>query len=206
MFYHFLDESGDPGINQSGSSSPYFVLAMVEWSSQESIPTLVAMRRELKLPPDYEFKYQRSRKNLKKIFFTNMQSVSFRVRAIVLDKAAAPTDFYLLSGSGLMINLFVQMTLHIPEADVCDDMLIVDGATPQFKRDLRRQLSQAHHLAGRKRLFKKIVGRKSHHSDGLQLADMAAGAISHHITGKDSSCFHLIQNKVVNLQRVPGIK
>lgn len=204
--YHYLDESGDPGINLSGTSSSHFVLAMVEWPTQEDIPELVAMRRKLNLPSDYEFKYQRSRQNLKQFFFTNVRSLPFQVRAIVLDKATAPPDFLFLSGSDLTINLFVQMTLHIPEADIRDDILIIDGAMPQFRRDLRRQLSQAYHSTGRKRLFKKIIGRKSHRNDGLQLADMMAGAIRQHVTGKDSAYFYLIQNKVVDLHRIPSIK
>jgi hypothetical protein len=196
--YHFLDESGDPGIEQRGTSSSYFILAMAELPNRQPIAELTSIRKELGLPLRYEFKYYRSRASLKNVFFRAVQSLPFQVRAAVLDKSKVPNDLRITKGPDLTIELFTRLALRIPESAVCDDVLIIDGATPKFKRSLRRRLSKAYRRTGRKRLFKKIVGQKSQSSDGLQLVDMIAGAIRQCVTGQESRYFNSVEHRIVD--------
>ncbi len=206
MFYHFLDESGDPGINQSGTSSTHFVLSMVQLATREQIPELAAVRQKLNLPPSYEFKYYRSQAWLKLAFFEAIASLPFLVRTIILDKANAPHHFQAMRGPELTVELFVGMVRCIPETEIHNHILIIDGATVQLKRNIRKRLSQMSRETNRKRPFKKIISQNSNNSDGLQLADMVAGTIRQYATAQNSRYFHLIQNKFAGLWHIPIIK
>ncbi|MFO7537872.1 MAG: DUF3800 domain-containing protein [Chloroflexota bacterium] len=194
--YHFLDESGDLGINQSGTSSPYFILALVELSNREPLAELLAVRQELGLPSRYEFKHYKARRSLKDVFFAAIQPLSFQVRVLVLEKEKSPPEFKRLGGPDLMVELFARLASGIPESEIGNDILIIDGAKPQLIRNLHRRLSQESRRIGRKRLFKKIVSQNSQGSDGLQLADMIAGAIRQHVMGQESCYFMQIKSKI----------
>ena len=50
--------------------------------------------------------------------------------------------------------------------------------------------------------FAKIVGGRSQGEDGLQLADMIAGAIRQHATGESSPSYQAISSKIVDLWNV----
>jgi hypothetical protein len=200
--YHFLDESGDAGIKQSGTSSPFFILAMIELPARGKLAELAFVRQRLGLPDTYEFKYYRAKNSYKEVFFTTIQSLPFQARAIVLNKAQAPHEFLGMNGPTLTIELIVRLALNIPESEMCDDVLIIDAATRQLKRNLRRRLSKACRRHERKRPFKKIVGQNSRNSDGLQLADMIAGAIRQDVTGEESRYRSLIEDKLVGFWQV----
>ncbi len=58
--YHFLDESGDPGLVGSASSSSHFALAMVQLTERAPLPDLARTRQRLHLPPGFEFKYHKT--------------------------------------------------------------------------------------------------------------------------------------------------
>src|SRR4030066_17243 len=64
-----------------------------------------------------------------------------------------------------------------------NEKLVIDGATPAFCRDLRVQFTERCKREERIRPFKNIIGANSKSEDGLQLADMVAGAIRLHAIG-----------------------
>jgi hypothetical protein len=85
--YHFLDDSGDPGLEGKPSSSSHFVLAMVQLPQRASLPELGPIRRMFRLPPTFEFKYYRAKPRQKAAFFEAIHNVPFRVRAVAVHKA-----------------------------------------------------------------------------------------------------------------------
>ncbi len=48
--YHYLDDSGDPGLDGSPSSSSHFALAMVQLAGSDPLPELATLRQKLYLP------------------------------------------------------------------------------------------------------------------------------------------------------------
>jgi hypothetical protein len=68
MQYFFVDESGDPGL-QNSTTSPYFILAMVQLYNRDPIAELVALRKDLRLPTNFEFHYYKMRAKQKEQFF-----------------------------------------------------------------------------------------------------------------------------------------
>jgi len=88
--YHFLDDSGDPGLSGAEGSSTHFALAMVQLADSAPLPELATVRRRLHFPPIFEFKYFKSKSKHKAAFFQAIRPVEFRVRAVVVDKSALP--------------------------------------------------------------------------------------------------------------------
>jgi hypothetical protein len=82
-------------------------------------------------------------------------------------------------------------------------VLIIDEATPSFIRALRLRLSKESRMLNRVRPFKNIIGANSNREDGLQVADMIAGAIRHHALGDEKEYFPLFADKIVDLWEVP---
>lgn len=202
--YHFLDESGDPGLSGLATSSSHFALAMVQLVNRGPLPELEELRNRFRLP-DFEFKYQKTTVVHKDAFFSVVQTIPFRVRAVVVEKAGLGKRFVALSGQDIVIEFIVGLTLRAPELDLTDDTLIIDGTTPAFRRALRIKLSdECYRMGRRSRPFKKIVSADSKREDGIQLADMVVGAVRQHVMGVESRYYKMFAAKVVDLWKAPG--
>jgi len=99
--------------------------------------------------------------------------------------------------------LIIRLTLRASELDISNEILIVDGATPTFCRDLRVQFTERCKREGRIRPFKNIIGANSKSEDGLQLADMVAGTIRLHAMGSSSEHYQVIFPRIVDLWQFP---
>jgi hypothetical protein len=202
--YYCLDESGDPAVSDSASSSSHFALAMVQLPERMPIAQLAAVRKAFHLSPIFEFKYHTTTPEQKRGFFDTIQPFSFRVRVAVIDKSALTKRFALMSGQDFAIEFIIGLTLRAPELDIANDVLIVDGATLIFLRALRVRLSEECHKTGRVRPFRKIISGDSSRDDGLQLADMIVGAARHHGMGAESRYYRTFANKIVDWWEVPA--
>lgn len=200
--YHLLDDSGDPGLGDPGSSS-HFALAMVQMPERVPLPELAALRRMFHLPPMFEFKYYRAKPRQKEAFFRMIHPLSFRVRAVVIDKSRLGNQFAGMSGQDLTIEFIAGLTLRAEQLDLANDMLVVDGAMLGFLRSLRIRLSDECHKLGRVRPFRKIISGDSKRDDGLQLADMVVGAIRHYVMGEETAYYRTFAPKVVDLWEAP---
>jgi len=108
-----------------------------------------------------------------------------------------------LQRGALTIELIIGLTMRASELDIANEILIVDGATPSFCRDLRIQFSERSKREERIRPFKNIIGGDSKREDGLQLADMIAGAIRVHAMGISNDHFNTISPRIVDLWNAP---
>jgi uncharacterized protein DUF3800 len=203
MQYFFVDESGDAGREGQPSSSSHFVVAMVQLPERAPLKPLVELRKALYVPPYFEFKYHQSKPLQKDRFFKEALAVDFRIRAVTVDKARLGSNFNTLDPQALTIELMIGLTMHASELDIANEVLIIDGATPSFCRQLRIQFSERSKREGRIRPFKNIIGGDSKREDGLQLADMIAGAIRLHVIGISSDHFDIISPRIVDLWILP---
>jgi len=199
--YFYVDESGEPGL-QSHRSSPYFVMAMVQMPNWEPIPELAALREALHLAPTFEFHYVKLTAKQKQAFYQSLPPVFFRVRAAVLLKDELPAQYRTLSGFDLTIELLTRLTLRASPLDIGNDILVIDGATDALRSALRIRLSQECKAIKRVRPYKKIATASSRREDGLQLADMVAGAIRERAMKTDVSYYQAFAKKVVDLWEV----
>lgn len=200
--YHLLDDSGDPGLGASGTSS-HFALALVQMPERMPLPELMELRRVFHLPSTFEFKYYKAKPRQKEAFFRMIQPLSFRVRAVVIDKSRLGNQYADMSGQDLTIELIAGLTFRAEQLDLANDLLVIDGATLGFLRSLRIRLSDECHDRGRVRPFRKIISGDSKRDDGLQLADMVAGAIRHYVMGEETAYYRTFASKVVDLWEAP---
>ena len=95
------------------------------------------------------------------------------------------------------------MTLRASELDIANDVLVIDGATLALLRAVRIRLSAECRRMGRVRPFRKMVSGDSKREDGLQLADMVAGAIRRYVMGLETGYFAMFAGKVLDLWEAP---
>jgi hypothetical protein len=198
--YFFVDESGDPGLH-SFKGVPYFVLAMVQMPNRDPIEKFGEIRKELRVSPRFEFHFHPMSDSQKRVFFSGLSPIQFRVRAAVFLKRQIPPALKGLSGTDVLIHLVNGLVLRA-SLDISDDVLVLDGAAEPVRKALRIFLSETHREAKRERPFKKIVSGDSRTDDGLQLADMIAGAIRDHIWRNESEYFNSFSNRIMDLWRL----
>ncbi|MGC1377118.1 MAG: DUF3800 domain-containing protein [Anaerolineales bacterium] len=196
--YFFVDESGDPGLH-SFKGVPYFVLAMVQLPNRDPIDDFSRIRQALRVSPNFEFHFHPMTDTQKQVFFGSLKPIAFRVRAAVFLKNQIPPALKGLSGTDVVIELITELVLRASPLDIGDDVLVLDGAAEPVRKALRIHLSDAYKQAKRDRPFKKIVSGDSRTDDGLQLADMIAGAIRDFVWRRDSEYFDTFRNRVVDL-------
>jgi hypothetical protein len=201
MQYFFVDESGDPGLHNP-RNSPYYIVAMAQLPNREPIAEIAALRRKLRLAPAFEFHFYQTNSKQKEYFFQVVQPVLFRARVAVLIKSSMPSDLRDLNSTELAMELLTRLTLRASPLDIANDILVLDSAPDSFLKSLRIHLTQAYKHKRRERPFKKIVSSDSRHDDGLQLADMIAGAVRQHIWEHDSAYYQMFSKKVTDLCRV----
>jgi len=197
--YHFLDDSGDPGLTGAAGSSSHLVLAMVELPDNEALPQLASLRQLFRFPSSFEFKYHNTTAVHKDAFFQAIRTIPCSIRAVIVEKSHLPQEFASLKGSNLVIELTCQLILRDTHSSISDDVLIIDAATSAFCQALRVRLSTEYRNLQRVRPFKKITSGQSHKEDGLQLADMIAGAIRHHAMKVTSDYYKTFKSKVADI-------
>ncbi len=195
--YFFVDESGEPGIHKF-IGSPYFILAMVQMPTWQSIDELVRLRRDLHLPPSFEFHYVKMSPMQKEAFYQAVLPVQFRVRTAVILKNKSPRIYRELNGFDLTVELLTSLTLRASPLDICNDILIIDGATDALRSALRIRLSHECRMVKRERPFKRIAAASSRTEDGLQLADMVAGAIREKAWKNNHAYYRTLSGKIVD--------
>ncbi|MEK7809520.1 MAG: DUF3800 domain-containing protein [Chloroflexota bacterium] len=201
--YHYLDESGDPGMAGLESSSRYFAIALVQVVDNASLTELSAVRQKFHFPNTFEFKYHGTRPAIKESFFASLRSVPFRVRAVVIDKSLIPSRYAGFTGQQFVVEFITRLALRANPLDLAKDILIIDAGTPAFCRALRIKLSAESRLIKRRTPFSKIVGGNSKKEDGLQIADMIAGAVRQYISGGEKNYYRMFADKVIDLWEVP---
>ena len=201
--YFFIDESGDPGLEGEAGSSSHFVIAMVQLPERMPLYPLARVRQKLGLSPSFEFKYHKTATAPKDVFFRDVLLIPFRVRTVIVNKMQVSLSWRYLSPQELVTELIIQMTFRASELDIANEVLIIDGATPAFCRKLRVQFTERCKEQKRIRPFKHIIGANSRSEDGLQLADMIAGAIRLHAMGGPAAHFYCISQRIVDRWELP---
>lgn len=172
----FIDESGDPGFKTSKGSSDVFVAALVAFrdpavaSSTEAAIEAVAQR--LRIRP--EFKFSKSRPEVRDAFFGAVQPYEFVVRAIVVEKDRIYSQ-RLRTDKESFYKFFVKSMLRFDNGLLQGAKVIIDGnGDREFRQELGTYLRR-HCGPG---VIKDVRFKESERDRLVQLADMCAGAIA----------------------------
>jgi len=170
-----IDESGDPGFRIAQGSTSHFVVAMVIFDelkeAERASKGIAALREQMRVKP--EFKFAKSAENVRDNFFASVVGYRFRLRAIVVDKAAVQSP-HLRTATDSFYNYFLRMLLQHDGGATQGAKIKIDGSgDAEFKKELTAYLR--HQLRdGQIGKFTFVDSRK----DSLvQLADMCSGAI-----------------------------
>ena len=172
----YIDESGDAGFRVERGSSPVFVAAMVIFQDADD----AALTRDLikgsaaRLLHKGEFKFSKSRDEVRDRFFRAVAAAPFRVRAIVVEKALIHSAV-LRSEKGSFYEFFVKQMLRHDNGRLTNARVIIDGSGD---RAFRQKLSVAIRRKVRDGAIRNCRFSDSRTDPLIQLADMCAGAIA----------------------------
>jgi len=171
----FIDESGCPGFKFDRGSSAVFGLGMVIFrnadeatQTQEAIATVRA-----RLNHKVEFKFSRSRDEVRDAFFAAVARCPFSVRALVVHKARLYSR-ELTNKTDRFYNYFVKTLMKFDGGTLSAAKVRIDGSgNREFQNELSAYLRRQ--LGGR---VGEVRVSDSAKDPLMQLADMCIGAIT----------------------------
>jgi len=172
----FIDESGDPGFKVDQGSSAVFVAAMVIFQTGDDAATTqakIAASAARRLHKG-EFKFSKSRRDVRDAFFEAVRSCPFSVRAIVVQKDQIYSP-HLRTDKETFYEFFVKKMLQHDSGSLDAAKVVIDGSGD---RAFRRQLGSAIHKRVREGAVKQCRFSDSKADPLIQLADMCVGAIA----------------------------
>lgn len=180
----FIDESGDTGRKIDRGSSRYFIVVLVLFEEDDEAiacdQRIDLLRKELRLPDGYEFKFQKMRRAHRETFLQAVLPYSFFYFGIIINK-----DPKKLFGEGFLLKesfykyacslVFENAKPHLKNATV-----VIDGSgSREFKRQLQYYLKRK--TDG---VIRKVKVQSSHSNNLIQLADMVAGSVHRSLSKK----------------------
>jgi len=177
----FVDESGDPGLKIEQGSSRYFVVALVIFEdndeAQAADDRITLLRREMRLEPSFEFRFNKCRRNFREQFLKAVAPYQFFYYGIVINK-----DPNKLWGEGFQhkesfYKYASSLVFENAKAFLSNATVIIDGSgSKDFRRQLERYFKRRINIF-EQRFIRKVKIQDSSRNNLLQLADMIAGAI-----------------------------
>lgn len=197
-----IDESGCPGFKLTKGSTPYFIVAMVIFKdfseAEKTSKSIGALKQTLNINP--EFKFSKSRFEIRDKFFEAVNPYDFKVQALVVNKRNIHSP-KLRSDTDAFYNFFVKTLMKYDNNVLQNATIKIDSSgDKEFKNVLsaylRKQLGQ-----GKIKKFNYCDSKKD---NLIQLADMVAGAIArkYSLSRKDASrWFEMLRkrNKIGNI-------
>lgn len=198
----FMDESGDTGFKFGKTSSRFFVLVIIIFDSladaEKANDAVKEIRKVLKLPENFEFKFSTGTSDKYKIaFLQKLSKFNFRYRTVVIDKTILTKHNPLHPKDSLYMLVADQLFLRA-EPSIKNASIFIDRISKSFVDDFNGYL--------RKRLntnIEKIIGRLKHQDSKsnnlLQLADMVCGAIYRKYNRSDDKFYKIIKKREEDL-------
>ena len=204
----FIDDSGDPGFKVAKGSTEYFIICLVIFDdpleAEETALKIKKLRRELNLSDNFEFKFNKCRKEFRCQFLDVIRSSKFRVRAIVMDKSKIYGEELRRSRESFY-GYAIKMVLKHHSGTIRNAKLRLDGhGNRKFKQAfntyLRKELnSQAN---GTEKVFLDLKFVDSKRNVLIQLADMVAGTINRKYNRSKTDrieYYNIIKDRIENI-------
>ncbi len=177
----FIDDSGDPGFKLDKGSTSHFVIAMVifddELEAEKTAITIKELKRTFKFNENAEFRFFKTRNEMRLKFLQAIQKHKFRVRCLIVNKELLHSK-ELRNNKNSFYAYFIKEALKNNNKTISDAKIRIDGGGNRIFRKnfltyLRRELNSTdsciiHNC--------KMVDSKK--DVLIQLADMIAGSIN----------------------------
>src|SRR3989339_828414 len=190
----FIDDSGDPGFKLDKGSSRFFIISLVIFGDNLEVEkTAVAikeLRRELGFSDEVEFKFFKSRREVREKFLNAINKFDFRVRSLVIDKMVIESDHF-KTNKNSFYSYAIKMILKHSNNSILNAKIRIDGSGDRIFRKnfltyLRKELNTEEKCIMQNC---KLVDSKK--DVMIQLADMIAGSVRryHDDSVKDSKIY-----------------
>lgn len=183
----FIDESGDPGFSLKRGSSKIFVIVCVlfedELEAEKSAVAIKELKRTMKFSDRMEFKFNGSRKKVRKVFLEVIRPFSFKIRSLVVEKKLIRSD-QLKNDKNSFYSYLIKMALKHNWGAITNARIRIDGSGDRlFRRNFLTYLRKELNSKERKVMKNiKLVDSKSNVL--IQMADMIAGTIRRYKEGE----------------------
>ena len=178
--YVFIDDSGDAGFKLDSGSSELFVIACCVFESSESAELTANKVRQLRdslgRSSLSEFKFSKTKLDLQKKFFSQLDPALFFVRSIVVDKKSMYSE-YLKTDHESFYNYVIQLVLANSGGTIQNASVKIDGSGSRDYRTAARKYLLAEVNKSGAKFIRKVGYVKSHSDFLIQVADMFAGCI-----------------------------
>lgn len=186
----FIDDSGDAGFKTEHGSSPIFVIALVIFDdnleAEKTSLTIKELRRKLKFSDLFEFKFNKSNRNIKKNFLESVSKYKFRTRAIVVQKKSIYSQ-RLKNYKENFYNFIVMQVLKHSVKSIKNAKIKFDKRGEKSLRDEMRVYLSKELDNKNKKIFSDFKFVDSKQNTLVQLADMVAGSIYSSAINKDKT-------------------
>lgn len=198
----FIDDSGDPGFKVEKGSSAVFVIALVifddDLEAEKTAIEIKQLKRDLKFPDVVEFKFHKSRIQIKRKFLQKVSGYKFRIRAIAVKKENIRSSF-LVNNKESFYNYIVMQVLKNSKKTITNAKLKFDRRGEKKIRDnLRVYLSRELDNKSNN-IFKDLKFVDSRTNVLIQLADMVAGTIATFYKDKNKDIIKIIKKRVEDI-------
>ena len=197
----FIDDSGDPGFKLGKGSSDFFIISAVIFDdyleAEKTALAIKELRRELFKRDDVEFKFHKSKKEIRIKFLERVKKYNFRIRCLVVNKNVLYSPL-LRSDRNSFYSYIIKTMLKYSNDTILNAKIRIDGGGDRtFRRSFITYLRKE--LNGNERNVLQNCKLIDSKTDVLiQLADMIAGSI--HRSHQDDKDDSKIYKKIIERQ------
>ena len=177
----YLDWSGDAGFKFNQASSRFMAVACVTNSEGFSQP-LANLRRDYKLGKHFHFHFTNASRLIKRPFFNALAPTAFAGVVLRVDKSTLSHQWRKMRGTELVSRLVAETASQLSSELINEAVLLVDGSRKESRLRNQMRVAVSAKLRANSASLADLVMRPAREEDGLQVADMLAGAsASNHI-------------------------
>ena len=176
----FVDWSGDLGFKFGRGSTTYLVIAVVNLADYAAFRRVIAkLRTERGLHRAYEFHYAHIPEAERAAFFDALRGATFEAWVLIVDKQRLSGRFKRRNQYDLFGEFVDTLVDQLPAEVIQNALVVIDAhaTVTKLTRSIRVAVSRTLRAREIQPGIKKVRGRPAHREDGLQLADMLAGAV-----------------------------
>lgn len=178
--YVFIDDSGDAGFRLGEGSSDSLVIACCVFPDADSAELAAGeirkIRSELGWHTSHEFKFSKTRADIRMQFLVRLAKQNFFIRAIVLPKKDIYSDF-LKTEHKSFYNFAIQSVLSNSGGTIQNASIRIDGSGGREYRKAAIAYFRRESQAKDAGIIRRVSFVDSHRDQLIQLADMVAGSI-----------------------------
>ena len=177
--YGFVDWSGDTGFKFSSGSSTFFIVTVISSGNYANLrEQLKKLKEQLGLPMSYEFHFVHNSKTVRTAFFTVLARCEWEGAGLTVDKRKLSKEFKKMKTSDFCSFFLGHLLARAPLDWIKVKHLLVDDSSKNSPVIKGMKLATSPVLLARGiKKTPKVRGEASHLSDGIQIADMLAGAL-----------------------------